>query len=133
MDTNPEILSEQRSLAAVLAILLDSPHSESLFAAYMTELGASNSALLQIIKRFVDEKDLSIDKYKERILTYVLGHVLVNAVLKYPGPIISLDVLCAYLATTTSEGERLDPLFCRCKNITVRLASRTSFFLAREN
>ena len=115
MDEHSESLAEQRSLATVLATLLDSPNSESMFAAYMTELAASNSALLQMIRAFAGGDNLRTDTEKARIqtriLAYVLGHVLANAVLKYPGPIISLDVLCAYMAANSDEGEKLAPLF----------------------
>ena len=107
----PEILTASRSLATALSILLDSPNSESMFAAYMSKLTASNSALLQMIKAFAGGNTLPTDEQKARILAYVLGHILANAVLKYPGPIVSLDVLCAYFATSSEEAEILSPLF----------------------
>ena len=51
------------------------------------------------------------DQEKTRLLAYVLGHVLLNAVLKYPGPILSGEVLCAYLATAPNEIDPLTDLF----------------------
>ena len=111
LEGNPDVLTQPRSLAAVLAILLEKPQSESMFAAYMTKLGAANSALLQTIVRFSDPDQLPTDEDKARLLTYVLGHVLANAVLKYPGPIVSLEALCAYFGTHLEEGTTLSALF----------------------
>ena len=51
------------------------------------------------------------DTDKERLLTYVLGHVLLNAILKYPGPILSENALCAYVATVVTELQDLDSVF----------------------
>lgn len=111
IENNLQVLTEQRSLAAVLAALLDRPQCESQFAAYTTKLGASNSALVQRLRKFAENNSLPNDEDKIRFLAYVLGHVLLNAVLKYPGPILSVQALCAYLATTTDESESLISLF----------------------
>ena len=112
LEDHPEALSEHRSLAGVLAAILNNPQSESQFAAYTTKLGASNSALLQKLKDFAGSPDSAPDdSNKTQFLTYVLGHVLSNAILRYPGPILSAQVLCAYLATAPHESESLIPLF----------------------
>lgn len=111
IENNVNVLTEQRSLAAVLAALLDRPQMESQFAAYMTRLGASNSALVQKLREFAVKKSPPNHEDKTRFLTYVLGHVLSNAVLKYPGPILSKRVLCAYLATEVDEYGSLIGLF----------------------
>ena len=111
IEERPRLLTEQQSLAAVLSVLLGRPNLESQFAAYMSRLGASNSALLQNLQKFAKETPPSDNEKKKRLLTYVLGHVLLNAVLKYPGPILSGQVLCAYLATASEEIGRLVDLF----------------------
>ena len=108
---NPRLLTERRSLAAVLSALLGRPQLESHFAAYMSRVGASNSALLQRLRDFAGAEAQPGDQEKTRLLAYVLGHVLLNAVLKYPGPILSGEVLCAYLATTPDEIDPLTDLF----------------------
>ena len=89
IENNPRLLTERRSLAAVLSTLLGRPRLESQFAAYMSRLGASNSVLLQRLKHFAGSEVQPGDQEKTRLLSYVLGHVLLNAVLKYPGPILS--------------------------------------------
>lgn len=110
IDDTPALLTERRSLAAVLASLLGRPRLESQFAAYMSRLGAANSALLQQLRNFAGD-DQPADADKIRLLTYVLGHVLCNAILKYPGPILSRPSLCAYMATTLGEADAIEPLF----------------------
>ncbi len=108
---NPRLLTERRSLAAVLSALLGRPRLESQFAAYMSRLGTSNSALLQRLRDAAAADAQPGDEEKTRLLAYVLGHVLLNAVLKYPGSILSGEVLCAYLATTPDEIDPLTDLF----------------------
>ena len=112
---NPDIIKEPKSLAAVLAILLRRPHAEPMFAAYMTKLGTANSALIQKIKGFADPAKSPTDEEKIRILSYVLGHVLANAILKYPGPIVSIEALCAYLGTNLDERKELSAVFNQAK------------------
>lgn len=110
IEAAPDLLTKQRSLAAVLASLLARPHLESQFAAYMSRLGAANSALLQHLINFAGGEQPN-DTDKIRLLTYVLGHVLCNAILKYPGPLLSIHSLCAYMATTTGEAKAIKQLF----------------------
>ncbi|TPK71912.1 hypothetical protein FJ527_25565 [Mesorhizobium sp. B2-4-18] len=110
IEHSPALLTERRSLAAVLASLLGRPRLESQFAAYMSRLGAANSALLQRLRDFAGDEEPN-DADKIRLLTYVLGHVLFNAVLKYPGPILSRKALCAYVATGPEEGPAIEPYF----------------------
>jgi hypothetical protein len=108
---NRHLLTERRSLASVLSALLDHPRAETQFSAYMERLGTANSSLLQKLREFAGEGEKPDDEDKFRLLTYVLGHVLFNAILKYPGPILSGSGLCAYLATTPDELNAIEPLF----------------------
>ena len=114
IEVTPTLLTERRSLAAVLASLLGRPRLENQFAAYMSRLGAANSALLQQLRKFAGEEQ-PVDADKIRLLTYVLGHVLCNAILKYPGPILSRHSLCAYMATIAGEAEAIEPLFAQAR------------------
>ncbi|WP_439365114.1 hypothetical protein ACNJYD_01265 [Bradyrhizobium sp. DASA03005] len=98
------------SLAAVLASLLHRPELENQFALYMARLGAANSSILERIKEFSGPADPSVED-KRRLLVYVLGHVLCNAILKYPGPILSTKALTAYCATADDESAELSELF----------------------
>lgn len=110
LESKPSVLKEKRSLASVLASLLGREHLDSHFAMYMSRLGAANSALLQRLRDFAGSETPDDDD-KTRLLTYVLGHVLLNAILKYPGPILGVQALCAYVATSTDEIDEIAPLF----------------------
>lgn len=107
----PNLLTSKRSLAAVLAALLGKPHLDNQFALYMSRLGSANSALVQHLRDFANPAEAPGDSDKVQMLTYVLGHVLLNAILKYPGPILSERALCAYMATDEHESEALYGLF----------------------
>jgi hypothetical protein len=105
-----ETLLTKRSLASVLATLLGRASLESQFALYMNRIGASNSSLVQKIKDFTGGVQPSPGE-KRKLLVYVLGHVLFNSILKFPGPILSDKVLAAYAATSAAEAEALATLF----------------------
>lgn len=108
---NPALMAHGSNLAAILATILGRPHLDNQFALYMSRLGSSNSALMQRLKDFASPNEAPDDEDKFRVLTYVLGHVLLNAVLKFPGPILSDEALVAYVATTMGEAETLHGLF----------------------
>lgn len=105
-----DLLTNGRSLASVLAQMLERPNLEAQFAPYMARLGAANSALLQKLREFAGPEEPSDDD-KIRLMTYVLGHVLCNSILKYPGPLLSTQGLCAYFATPIEEGAALEGEF----------------------
>jgi hypothetical protein len=45
------------------------------------------------------------------LLAYVIGHILLNAILKYPGPILSEEALCAYLAVAQDQIDVVAKIF----------------------
>jgi hypothetical protein len=100
-------LLDMRSPAEVLAAILGRPDIEGQLALYMSRLGASNSSLLDRLR----SSSAAGDPEKGRLLAYVLGHVLANAVLRYPGPILSVEALCAYLSTTADEAKYIGEIF----------------------
>ena len=110
LNSNSVFMSSNRSLAAVLASVLEKPESENQFTLYMSRLGAANSSLLDALKATAAPSKPS-DEEKKRLLVYVLGHVLLNAILKYPGPILSEKALCAYVAASGDEAVKLGELF----------------------
>ena len=104
-------LAAVRSPAQVLAAVLGRPQQESQFALYMSLLGAANGSLLDNLRAALDPNEVISSTEKERLLAYVLGHVLANVVLRYPGPILSEAALCAYVATTKGEAAAVGELF----------------------
>lgn len=104
-------LANMRSPAEVLATVLERPHLEGQFALYMSRLGAANSSLLDNLRTALSQDEAVSSSEKVRLLAYVIGHVLANAVLRYPGPILSEKALCAYLATVEEEAAAVAPVF----------------------
>ena len=105
----PDSFESLQSLASVLAAVLRRPELDADLALYMTRLGTANSAIMEHLKKFGGKGDHHAEKV--RILTYVLGHVLLNAILRFPGPVLSELALCAYVGTSKAEGRALRKLF----------------------
>lgn len=103
---------EKRSLAGVLAALLERPHLESQFGLYMSRLGSANSVLVAKLISGPDETVAGGGKPQLlQLLAYVLGHILLNSVLRFPGPILSGRALAAYVATSVDELDALRGIF----------------------
>ncbi|MGD0941515.1 MAG: hypothetical protein ABR905_17595 [Terracidiphilus sp.] len=96
-----DTLSAKRSPAAILAEILDRPIEETRFALYGTKLGSANAALMSEISR-VEQRGDAVQEMK-RFFPYVLGHLLLNVILRFPGPILHLDALAAFLAIARDE------------------------------
>ena len=111
IEAHAELLSAGRSPAQVLAALLDREDLESQLGPYLSRPGLFNSSLLDTLTGGEQGKGDATAAEKARLLTYILGHVLVNAVLKYPGPILAGGPLCAYLAASTKDIETVAGLF----------------------
>lgn len=108
-------LAERRSPATVIASLLGVESQEDEFAQYSMRFGFSNSALMsQISER--DESGRPDDGKRRRLLAYICGHLLLNAILKYPGPILSGNSLAAYVGVKPgAEDGRLEEVFARAR------------------
>ena len=102
-------------MSSAFARLLGRPKLDDQFALYMTWLGTANSALLQRLSDFGSASKAPTDDEKIRVLTYVLGHVLLNSILKFPGPLLSSEALCAYVGAGNAESNVLDHVFLDCR------------------
>lgn len=101
---SPDFLDE-RSPAAVLAKVLGKPELEPDLSLYALRLAPASGALTT----FLFDNPPSTDK--AAILRYVVGHLLLNSVLRYPGPIVSSSGLRAYLATDDAAKPEIAELF----------------------
>ncbi len=104
-------LASFRSPAEVLAAVIGRPTLESQLALYTSLLGASNASLLDSLRKAFSQKEEISQAEKIRLLSYIVGHVLANVVMRYPGPILSEEALCAYLATAPEEADALRGIF----------------------
>lgn len=92
-------LWKERSPAAVLARVVEAPNAEADFALYAVRLAAASGALTSRVMQSVNPNEEPSADAKRALLGYIVGHLLLNAVLRYPGPILSKRALEAYLAT----------------------------------
>ncbi len=112
-----ETLQKKRSPSGGLAQLLGRPLEESKFALYGVKLGASNSALME---RMSDddakeigeiEREAMLEEERKKLLSYVLLHLLLNVVLRFPGPLIKGEDLAAFLGIAPSALPEVEKLF----------------------
>jgi hypothetical protein len=113
LDNGSIDLTSVRSPAEVLAAVIGRPTLESQLALYMSLLGGANASLLDGLRKAFSQREEVADSEKVLLLSYVIGHILANAVLRYPGPILSEKALCAYLATDEAEGAAVRDIFTR--------------------
>jgi hypothetical protein len=110
IDSNAELL-QKRSPAAVVATLLQQPRLESQFAQYGIRYGGANSALFDSVASAASPPVTPSHDRVAGLLTYIAGHLLVNAILRFPGPILDDEALCAYLAVDLQEAPKFQELF----------------------
>jgi hypothetical protein len=105
---------EARSPAAVLAQALGNPDLEYELAQYTVRLGDTSGALTTLVRQTAPreaEPPAPSPTEIRKVLTYVLGHLMVNAILPYPGPLLPIAALCGYIGTTSNEAATLASVF----------------------
>jgi hypothetical protein len=99
-------VDDRRPTAALLADAMGAPELQDDLAPFITSIGSANSTFRQVVA----EAPLEATE-RGNFLAFLLGHILVNAVLEHPGPILTLPVLCAYCAVDSGAADRLAELF----------------------
>jgi hypothetical protein len=102
-------LSDKRSPAAILASVLSHPMEETRFALYGTKIASANAALMSEIANTAPGIEIAAEM--RRFLPYVLGHLLLNVVLRFPGPILNGRALASLTAVHPHEAEKIQALF----------------------
>lgn len=95
-----------RSPTELIAALLGRRGQAASFSLYASRIASSNAAIVDVIRRGAVS-----DALREELVAYVCGHLLVNGILRFPGPIASLEALCAYLALPKAAGEQVAAIF----------------------
>lgn len=116
IDANDTLLS-QRSPAAALALLLGAKGLESQFSQYGIRYGGANSALIDRVSETAPEHLKPAKEKKAALLAYIMGHLLRNAVLRFPGPILTGEALAAYLAVDQAVESRYLPAFASARYV----------------
>jgi hypothetical protein len=104
-------LLDLKSPASVLAEILGVGGEDSQFMLYGVRLGTASGALLDTVKAAAASDVLPSPQQKTRLLSYIVGHLLLNAVLRFPGPILSMAALQGYLATNEAAVPDVQELF----------------------
>jgi len=108
LEQRPDLVDKKKSPAAILAGLLNAPQEESQFALYTIRYGSVNAALIDQVNPGAQKKSRP---KKEALLTYMVGHLLLNSILRFSGPIVSMRGLAAYLGIDDSERETIEKEF----------------------
>ncbi len=114
IDANDTLLS-QRSPAAALAFMLGAKGLESQFSQYGIRYGGANSSLIDRVSETAPEHLKPTKEKKAALLTYIMGHLLRNAVLRFPGPIMTGEALAAYLAVDRIDESKYLPTFASAR------------------
>jgi hypothetical protein len=109
LKSRTELLSK-RSPAAVLADILGAPADENQFTLYGVRFGTTIGALMDTVTPAPDRPEPS-PQDKINLLSYIAGHFLLNAVLRFPGPILSQRALKAYVASDEAGTLDVQELF----------------------
>jgi hypothetical protein len=104
-------LLDLKSPAAILAEILGVGAEDSQFMLYGVRLGTASGALLDKVTAAAGSAVHPSDEQKIRLLTYIVGHLLLNAVLRFPGPILSIKALQGYLGTNEAAAVDVQALF----------------------
>lgn len=101
----------RRSPAASLAAILGDLSVESQLSQYAVKVGATSSALFQAVARTAPADIDATPEEKRRVLRYIIGHLLLNSVLRFPGPILSSLALASYLGISRDSLGAVQHLF----------------------
>lgn len=103
MLADPDRDLDGSSPATLLADLLERPSAASAFSLYSSRISVGNPALVQLLRA----EEPPAKEERARVMAYVLGHLLFNSILRFPGPIMHVAALAAYVAAHPSEGDAI--------------------------
>lgn len=94
--------------AALLAGAMGYPSLQDELAPYITSVGSASSSILQSLR---EAGDMPVGDAQADFQAFILGHVLINAVLEFPGPVLSRQTLTAYCAFGEEATDDIANLF----------------------
>jgi hypothetical protein len=101
LSDQPDLLKAP-SPANMLADLLGQPAAVSAFSLYAPQVGA-NAGLVDLV---VEDRS---DAGRLALSTYILGHMLFNSILRFPGPILDAPTVCSYFAARPDQFGHIAP------------------------
>lgn len=111
-DEGPDIGS-YRNPAAALATILERRGLTPQFSQYGNKYASANASLVDALR--ADHSEEERNKLRQRFFVYIAGHILVNSVLRFPGPLVNRRALAAYLAIHPEEAVRVEGLFTEAR------------------
>ena len=111
IQTNKDLLKGKLSLSKLISLLLEREYLDYEFFWYLESIDMVSNNLLLFMN---GSKKVSLQKLQVAT-SYLIGHLLLNSILKFPGPIISEVALCSYLSITTNELDKMAKVFNKAK------------------
>ncbi len=113
LNLNPQISDYEMNLPKIMTNIVRRDNMYNDFFWYTKNITDNNLAkYMTENSNFSGKSKKTLIKY---ILVYVIGHIFLNSVLKYPGPILSEDALCSYLSIKKPAPDALQKLFSGAK------------------
>ena len=99
--------NKERSISALTANILGRSSYEPVLSLYFSRLASSNTAVRGHLQQRISKGEEHDPEDTLDVLAYVIGHVVLNLILAFPGPILSRQVLGAYLAVSEEEANHV--------------------------
>ena len=107
IQTNDELFKEKIGLPKLISKLLGREHLHLEFYPYIESIASASKNIVLFMN---GTKKFNVKKL-QTITTYVIGHLLLNSIFKFPGPIISKQALCSYLSIKDINDNDLKMVF----------------------
>ncbi|CAE6762268.1 hypothetical protein XA1311A_19460 [Xanthomonas arboricola] len=107
--SNGPDLSTYRNPAAALATILSRRGLTPQFSQYGSKYASANASLVDSLRG--EHSDEQRNTLRERFFVYIAGHILVNSILRFPGPLVNRRALAAYLAVSINDLVKVEDLF----------------------
>lgn len=104
------VADQENGWSHTLAAALGRPELASAFSLYSARTGASHGTVIERLTSRYGE-----DQARRFLETYVVGHLLNNGILRYPGPILNALALCSYLAISDQNAGLAAALFAAAR------------------
>lgn len=98
-------LMRTSSISAAAASILGRPELEPGLSLYFSRLATSNPWLRERLQHLAKSQQKDLQHTIAKLLAYMIGHVIQNLVLAFPGPLMNVSVLAAYLAISEMDAE----------------------------
>ena len=100
-----EAMANSSSISALTAKVLGCPELEPSLSLYFSRLATSNPWIRIRLRELMESKVEEALPDIEGLVSYVIGHAIQNLILAFPGPLMNVSVLAAYLSVTEKDAK----------------------------